>query len=184
MPNPLEQLVSATQARLAVLGQARADGTIDGLTFRGQVQGVLKDAHITSAALARGGFENLDRSTTGFVGARLRSEYSHLAVLVLDTNLDGFDGRAAARLAQYGNGAIRGTESAVRRRDAVAAGHDQERNVTSGGVASCDQCLALAALGWVEAGTIPEIGSRTCAGNDACTIETRSSAAVTADSAA
>jgi hypothetical protein len=179
----LDQLVTVTQQHLAVLGQRRADG-MNTLDWRIAVQTLLRDSHIAAAAIAKGGADNLDRSTLGFIGSRLREQYGFLSGLALDTRPGDFDGRAMQRLAQYGGGAVRGTASAITRRDAVANGHDQERNVVSGSAASCDECLALADLGWVDAGTLPEIGSRTCAGNDNCTIETRSSAGVTADAAA
>ena len=54
----LDTIVAHTQARLAVLGQRRAEG-LDTLTWRLQVQGVLTDAHIGAAALSKGGVENL-----------------------------------------------------------------------------------------------------------------------------
>jgi hypothetical protein len=167
--SPIDLLVLATQEHLAVIGQRRAGGAIDTLAFRIQVQQVLKDSHLTAAALARGGFDNLDRSTLGFVGSRLREQYSFLSGLALDTRPGDFDGRAMARLAQYGNGAVRGTASAVRRRDAGTEA--QEQNVLGGGAASCDECIALSDQGPVPIGTLPEIGSRTCCGNCNCSIE-------------
>lgn len=169
MPTPLDLLVTATQSRLAVLGQRRAEGMTTA-EWRLAVQGALKDSHIAAAALARGGWENLDKSTLGFVGSRLRSEYAHLSGLALDTRPGDFDGRALARLAQYGGGAVRGTESAVRRRDAGAEA--EERNVL-GSSNSCEECPGLSDLGWQPIGTLPEIGSRECRGNCSCTIEVR-----------
>jgi hypothetical protein len=169
MPTPLDALVTLTQEHLAVLGQRRAEGmaTAD---WRLAVQGVLKDSHITAAALARGGFDNLDRSTLGFVGSRLREQYGFLSGLALDTRPGDFDGRALARLAQYGNGAVRGTASAIQRRD--AGPEAEERNVL-GGSQNCDECPGLSEQGWVPIGTLPEVGTRTCLGNCNCTIETR-----------
>lgn len=172
----LSQLVTATQARLAALGQRRAEG-MNTLDWRIAVQGVLKDSHITAAALAKGGYENLDRSTLGFVGSRLKEQYDFLSGLALDTRPGDFDGRAMARLAQYGGGAVRGTESAVRRRGAGDGA--QERNVLGSGN-PCGECPALSDLGWVPVGELPEIGARECHGNCTCSIEVRASADVEA----
>ena len=168
----LDKIVRATQDRLAVLGQRRAEG-MNTLDWRLGVQAVLKDAHIASAALSRGGFENLTKSDLGFIGSRLRAQYDYLAVLGLDTKPGEFGGQAMARLAQYGNGAVRGTASALTRRENVDG---EELNVLGGGSASCDECASLADQGWVPAGTLPEIGERTCAGNCNCAIETRAAA--------
>jgi hypothetical protein len=180
MAAALDELVAATQDRLAVLGQRRADG-MNTLDWRIAVQSVLKDAHITAAGVAKGGYENLDKSTTGFVGARLREQYGFLSGLALDTAPGDFNGQAMARLSQYGAGAVRGTASAVTRRDAGDGA--QERNVLGGGN-NCDECPSLSELGWVEAGSLPEIGERECHGNCSCEIEVRETADVGAESAA
>lgn len=164
----LSQLVEATQADLAVLGQRRAEG-MNTLAWRLEVQAILKHAHITAGALARGGWDQMDPSTRGFVGARLRAQYDYLSVLGLDTAPGDFGPQAMARLAQYGNGAVRGTHSGVIRRDAPDGA--QEQNVLGAGSRSCDECPALTELGPVPVGTLPEIGSRACHGNCNCTIE-------------
>lgn len=169
MPTPLDLLVTATQEHLAVLGQRRAEGMAT-LEWRIATQQVLKDSHIAAAAIARGGADNLDASTRGFIGSRLKEQYGFLSGLALDTRPGDFDGRAMQRLAQYGNGAVRGTASAITRRD---AGTDaEERNVLGSGN-PCTECPDLSDLGWVPIGTLPEIGQRVCAGNCSCSIEVR-----------
>lgn len=166
----LDALVAATQDRLAVLGQRRAAGTMPTADWRQAVQDVLKQAHLAAAALALGGWDALDRSTVGFVGSRLRGQYDYLAQFALQVpGGDAFGPQALARLAQYGEGAVRGTASAVARRGAAAG--SQERNVSRGSVRACAQCQGLSALGLVPVGTLPEVGTRTCAGNCRCRIE-------------
>jgi hypothetical protein len=172
----LDRVIADTQTQLAVLGQRRAEG-MNTAEWRLAVQGVLKQGHVTAGALAHGGLDQLDPSTRGFIGARLRSQYSYLSGLALDTAPGDFSGADMARLGQYGNAAIRGTFSGVMRRDAEGRGEDEERNVLGGSSASCEECIALADAGWVPLGSTPELGSRTCAGNDNCVIETRSAAA-------
>jgi hypothetical protein len=139
------------------------------LEWRLQVQGVLKNAHIASAGLARGGWDQLDASTRGFVGSRLRAQYSALSVLGLDTAPGDFGAADLARLAQYGNGAVRGTYSGVIRRD--APDDALEQNVLSGAAANCEECQELTDRGPVPVGTLPEIGSRQCYGNCQCEIQ-------------
>lgn len=168
----LDRLTAATQERLAVLGQRRAAGTMFTADWRAAVQAVLKDAHIAAAALARGGFDQLDKSTTGLVGSRLRAQYDYLSQFAVQVPANAFDGRAAARLLQYGNGAVRGTYSAILRRDAEADGDTQERNIL-GSERPCGECPDLSAEGWVPIGTLPEVGTRECLGNCRCEIITR-----------
>jgi hypothetical protein len=167
----LDRVIADTQGQLAVLGQRRAEG-MNTAEWRLAVQGVLKQGHVTAGALAHGGLDQLDPSTRGFIGARLRTQYGHLSGLALDTAPGDFDGAAMARLAQYGSGAVRGTYSGVTRRDAEGRGEDEERNVL-GGANNCEECPALSDQGWVPLGSLPEIGSRVCHGNCACAIETR-----------
>lgn len=168
MPAPLDLLVDATQAELAVLGQRRAAG-MNTLDWRMQVQTTLKHAHITAGALARGGWDGLDKPTTGFIGARLRQQYNYLSGVTFDTAPGEFGAADMARLAQYGNGAVRGTHSGVIRRDAPEDA--EEQNVLGGSSASCAECLELTDRGPVPVGTLPEVGSRECHGNCGCTIE-------------
>ena len=166
----LDKLVAATQERLAVLGQRRAEG-MNTLDWRMAVQGVLKDSHISAAALSRGGFENLSKSDLGAVGARLRAQYDYLSGLALDTRPGDFGGQAMARLAMYG-AAPRGTYQAMNQRGAVAEGLDQCQNVLGGGE-SCDECLAETARGWVPADDMSLPGERTCLSNCQCSLEFR-----------
>lgn len=175
MSTPLDQLVQATQARLAVLGQARADG-MDTLAWRLAVQETLKHSHITAAALAQDGYENLTRSDLGVVGARLKFQYDRLAVLGLDTAPGSFDGAALARLAMYGS-APRGTFYDVSRRHAGDGA--QARNVL--GVADhCAECEGEAARGWVPADAMSLPGERQCLSRCACSLEFRAAVAAEA----
>jgi hypothetical protein len=166
----LDRVIADTQAQLAVLGQRRAEG-MNTAEWRLAVQGVLKQGHVTAGALAHGGLDQLDPSTRGFLGARLRGQYSYLSGLALDTAPGDFSGADMARLGQYA-GALRGTYSGVWRRDAEGRGEDQEKNEL-GGANNCEECPALSDQGWVPLGSLPEIGSRACHGNCSCAIQTR-----------
>jgi hypothetical protein len=166
----LDKIVAATQDRLAVLGQRRAEG-MDTLAWRLQTQAVLKDSHIAAAALARGGFDNLTKADYGVIGSRLRFQYDRLAVLGLDTAPGAFGARDMARLAMYG-AAARGTAADMTHRGAVAEGAAECQNVLGGGE-SCDECLAETARGWVAADDMSLPGERTCLSNCQCTLDYR-----------
>lgn len=169
----LEQIIQTTQAHLAVLGQRRAEGRILTADWRQAVQDELKAAHLAAAALAHGGWDQLDASTRGFVGSRLRGQYDYLSQFAVQVpGGEAFDGQAMARLSQYGDGAIRGTFYEVQRRDAEGRGHDEERNVLGSGN-SCEECPGLTARGWVPINSLPPIGARACHGHCHCAIETR-----------
>ena len=140
----LDRLVAATQDRLAVLGQRRAEG-LNTLDWRLGVQAVLKDSHIAAAALAKGGFDNLDKRDFGVISGRLRSQYDYLSGLALDTRPGEFGAQDMARLAMYG-AAPRGTYADMNRREAIANSAEQVRNVL-GDADHCDECLAETAAG-------------------------------------
>lgn len=169
----LDKIVTHTQERLAVLGQRRAEG-MGTLEWRLAVQGVLKDAHIGAAALSKGGFENLTKSDLGVLGARLRFQYDHLAVLGLDTAPGDFGARDMSRLAMYGS-AARGTYADLNRRQAAARGEGECQNVLGGGE-SCEECQAETARGWVPAEDMSLPGERTCLSNCQCSLEFRAAA--------
>lgn len=166
----IEKVIDDTKLRLAVLGQRRAEGTMPTLDWRIAVQNELKRAHIAAALVAHGGVNNLDPSTRGFVGSRLRTQYDFLSRLALDTGPGNFDGRAMTRLAMYAS-AAHNTYEAIRRRDAQTRGQAFERNLIDPAAAHCGECVDLTGRGWVPVGTLPEPGSRTCLTNCRCSLE-------------
>lgn len=174
-----EALVAAVLARLAVLAQRYAEDDLSTAGWEAAVRTQLLNAHLTAAALAQGGWANLDADTLGLVADRVGTQFEYLANFAAAVPAEDFGAGALARLAQYGNAAVRGTFSAVVR---AAAGADaEERNILGGGSQSCEECPALEQDGWVPIGTLPEIGERACFGNCNCTIETRNAAEAAAD---
>lgn len=169
----LDKIVAATQDRLAVLGQRRAEG-MNTLDWRVATQQVLKDAHLGAAALSRGGFDKLSKSDLGAVGARLRFQYDRLSVLALDTAPGAFGAQAMARLAMYGS-APRGTFYDVTRRTAQADGEQETRNAL-GAADHCAECEAETARGWVPADEMSLPGERQCLSRCACDLEFRPAA--------
>ncbi len=178
-----EALVAAALAALVVLAHRRALGAVTQAEWTLAVKRLLSDAHLTAAALARGGFAAIDHDTALLVGERLAEQFQYLDAFAAHVAGAGrvaasvtgqdFGAAATARLMQYGGAAVRGTFSAVLRQDAGKRGETEERNVLGDGSNTCEECAALESDGWVDIGTLPEIGSRTCLGNCNCTIETR-----------
>ncbi len=168
-----ECLVAATLAALTVLAHRFSTTDMNRATWEQGVRETLVHAHLTAAALAKGGWAAIDRDTATLVGERLGTQFAYLERFA--ATVPGGDALTAgqlARLAQYGNAAVRGTFSAVLRQAAFDRGDTQERNI-EGSSEPCGECPELSALGWVEIGTLPEIGDRQCAGNCRCEIEVR-----------
>ncbi len=168
-----ECLVAMTLTALAVLAHRFSTTDMNRATWEQRIRETLLYAHLTAAALAKGGWATMDRDTATLVGERLGTQFAYLERFV--ATVPGGDALTAgqlARLAQYGNAAVRGTFSAVLRQTAFDRGDTQERNI-EGSADPCGECPELSALGWVEIGSLPEIGDRQCAGNCRCTIETR-----------
>ncbi len=167
-----EALVAAALAALVVLAHRRASGELTQAAWTLAVKHILLNAHLTAAALARGGFAAIDHDTALLVGERLAVQFGYLDAFAASVQGGEFGPAAVARLMQYGSAAIRGTFSAVVRQDAGKRGLTQERNIL-GSSDSCRECPALSAQGWVALGSLPEVGSRECYGNCACTIQVR-----------
>lgn len=169
----LAALIAKGQARLAVHAQRLAAGEIDLLRFREAVGADLRAAHTAAGLLAHGGRQALEPSTRGYLGSVMRGQNSYLSGFALDWAQGRMTpAQMAARLAMYPE-AIHSTYEAVRRRDAPARGHAEERNILGGAAAHCDGCLSATAAGWVPLGTLTPPGGRTCVSRCRCTLQTR-----------
>ena len=128
-----EALVAATLAALAVWAHRFSTTDMNRATWEQGVRETLCNAHLTAAALAKGGWATIDRDTATVVGERLGTQFAYLERFA--ATVPGGDALTAgqlARLAQYGNAAVRGTFSAVLRQ----AAFDRGRSAISRAVAT------------------------------------------------
>lgn len=138
----------------------------------------VKVVHLAAGMAAGGGRNALSQSDWGFLGRLVRDQYAFLRGFAeqVASGEAGSDTQVERRARMYATSA-RLTFEAARDRAAARAGFDQERNVLGGAEHHCRECPSLAAQGWVEAGALPPIGSRSCGLGCRCVIERRRSVA-------
>lgn len=136
----------------------------------------IKDVHLTSAAVARGGFEQLTPADLGRVGQIVRGEYAYLDGFARDlvTGRQPFDGNFPRRAAMYVDAGSK-TFSAEMHAIATEGGFDEERSYTSD-ADHCPGCIRERDREWVARGALVPIGERDCRASCRCHIVFRRSA--------
>lgn len=138
-----------------------------------EMRTALKNAHIYSAAAARGGFAQMGNAEYGQVGQRLRQQYRYLDRFAREIE-EGLplDGRFMSRTelyAQSGRATFHEHDAEVQ----ADAGMEFERSIISSGADNCQGCVDEAERGWVEIGSLRPIGTRDCLSRCLCTMEYR-----------
>jgi hypothetical protein len=169
----LDAFLDRTEKDILAVTEALRAGRISLSDWQLAMEKAVKGVHVASAALAKGGWAQVTQADLGRAGQKIRAQYGYLRNFAADIasgkqRLDGTLARRAALYVQAG----RNTYHAVEQREMRARGMVEERNLLSPGD-SCPGCLAADALGWVELGTLPEIGTRDCTMNCRCRIAYR-----------
>jgi hypothetical protein len=137
--------------------------------WRAAMRDLIKDAHLYQAALARGGWAQLNLNELGRIGAVVRYHYGRLERFARQiANELPLDGAYYNRVQWYVNMA-RPSYYTVRAGVERGLGHEFEQNIL-GASEHCGGCLDATALGKVPIGTLPPIGTRTCKGGCQCRI--------------
>ncbi len=164
----------ATGARSLALQYRAGAITLD--QWRLSMRAVVKNTHLYSAALAKGGWARLTPADYGRVGQAVRFHYAHLDRFRADLEAGlPLDGRYLRRAESYAHGG-RSLYEAIHRLDLSAAGAVEERNILDQRIADerhCVECPTLSELGWVPIGTLPVPGKRECRSWCYCRIEYR-----------
>lgn len=169
--NWIATTVDNARLRVRSLTQDYVDGKINHAEWNLAMQNEIKIGSRAMAQLANGG--NLSPSMLGSLGAAVREQNKYLMAFASDVEngLVGLGPGLIARAEMYAEGLWARYQNFVRLRE-KGAGMASERLVL--GVANhCDDCPADAALGWVEIGTLANIGSRTCLSRCRCHFEYR-----------
>lgn len=133
-----------------------------------QTAGHLKQLHVWTYLLGKGGQANLDQSDYGKLGLRLSYEYGYLRGFSEKIREDGMsEAQFLARLELYINKA-NGT-----RQIAVQASHKQEGYIWERrylrAVENCKSCISYSAMGWQPLGSLPPPTERCeCQANCKC----------------
>jgi hypothetical protein len=173
----LDKAIDSSAKSMKALAQQLRDGNISLADWQVAMAREIKSTHLASAALAKGGWAQLNQSDYGRVGQIVRQEYAYLSKLAADiaAGKQPLDGRFLRRAESYIQ-AGRATYHAIEQREMKVRGFDEERNLRHARD-SCPGCVDATARGWVTIGTLPPVGSRDCRRNCRCTIEYRKAAA-------
>lgn len=169
----MDGALGSAQKRVRALADQLRDGGSSLQDWQIQTAQSLKEIHLYSAALAKGGWDQMSPADFGRVGNVLRDQYGYLrnlAVAIAGGLL--LDGRFGQRMTMYVQ-AGRATYHRTERAEMALRGFNEERNLRSA-ADSCAGCLAASASGWVPIGTLTPVGSRDCMSNCRCALEYRS----------
>jgi hypothetical protein len=169
----LDAVIDVQAQQLRTLTERMLNGQIALSEWQRQAMQAIKMAHLDGLALARGGWQQLDQADFGWVGQRIRQQYSYLANFAqqLADGTQPAGSGAVARAAMYAE-AGRSTHREAQRRLAKDRGMEQERNFLHS-ADHCPGCLSETARGWVELGTLVPVGSRSCLSRCRCTLSYR-----------
>lgn len=131
----------------------------------------IKQMHIASACLGRGGYEQMTPADWGRVGQRIRRQYAYLENFArqVESGAQPMDGSLVNRARLY-TFATRGTYDGQRRANYATMGYRFEKRVLHK-AEHCQSCKDIAALGWQPIGTLPNIGDADCLSNCQCTFK-------------
>jgi len=169
----LDQVIDGSRAHVEQVSLQLVRGKITTAEWREIMAREMKSMHIASTIIARGGQDRMGAVEYGRVGGRLHSQYAYLDRFVqqIENGVQSLDQRLVSRALQYSN-ATRGTYESQRRANMREDGYTLERRVLHG-LEHCDECAALARLGWQPIGSLPGIGDADCRANCRCTFEYR-----------
>ena len=170
----VDQVADAASDIMADVTERLRRGELRLAEWQVEMMRTVKQAHVAAGVAAQGGRLQMTPSAFGFLGSEIKEQYRYLRDFAnaIEAGTVSLDNRlVVARAAMYGQH-TRVTYEAIRARDAQNRGYVMERNVLHA-QESCAQCVSLARLSWVDVGSLPPIGSRTCLSRCRCTISRR-----------
>lgn len=169
----LDQALRTEQNSARALALSYANRRITLQNLHASLREMVRNVHLYSAFIAKGGQAQMTPRDYGIVGQEVRVQYGFLDGLMDDlaTGKQKLDGSFTNRVGQYA-GQGRKTHHRIEREVMFAAGMTEERNILHP-ADHCGECKFLRDLGWVPIGTLPPIGTRECRANCRCTVAYR-----------
>lgn len=170
----LDATFKNTNARVELLSVQLRDGELSLDSWWAEMRATVKDVHLYSTAVARGGWDRVTQADYGRVGRLVRDQYAYLDRFVADIEAGlPLDGRFLRRVELYVQSGRRTYYDALSR-ELDERGYDEERSVLHP-ADHCAECVSEAVLGWQPLGQMIPIGERTCLSNCRCHAEFRNS---------
>ena len=166
-------VLGAYTADMSDLSERLRDGTISLEDWEAEMIALVMMIHLTSTALAVGGWEQMTSADTlaAQEAGQSQVEYLILFAIAIAAGTVVLDGRFLARVRLYGQ-AGRGTYWSTVGRVMGASGYTQEQRVLHP-ADHCRDCVEYADRGWQAIGTLPTIGDSQCRSNCRCSFEYR-----------
>lgn len=169
----LDRALLAADREISAVSSRLVAGTVTISEWQTAVAAATRDAHLYSAALAKGGWAQMTQSDYGRVGAMLRERNKFLVRFAQEIEAGGLSLpqiRARAEMYTESGRTIYHLTERIEMRDHYDM--TEERSVL-GPADHCAGCLAEREKGWVAIGSIQPIGTRTCLSRCKCHIEYR-----------
>lgn len=174
----LDRALHEESATAEAMARAVRAGTTPLDLWQVDQQELIKRTQLYSAALARGGWQQLTAADLDLIGSRVRFHFDRLDRFVAQIQRSEVDVRTqgfVARAASYAQGG-RTTYETLHLDEVRETGAVEERNILDPSLSDeqhCDECPELTALGWVPLGQLPRPGGRQCLGRCHCFVEYR-----------
>ncbi len=169
----LDTVLRNDERRARTLADDLRAGRISRDAWHREMRGLVAEAHLYSAAAARGGWHAMTPAAYGQVGSAVRAQYRYLQQFVNDLEsglpLDGRFSQRASLYLQAARNTFYRADRAVQR----ANGMTEESNALEREAQHCagaNSCPAETAKGWVPLGALLLPGSRTCLVSCRCRI--------------
>jgi hypothetical protein len=157
----LDAALRSASQRISQLSDSLRNNAISLTDWEFEMRQAIKEVHLYSRALGRGGWDQMTAADFGAVGAAVKKQYAYLNRFAAEISQGyNFDGRFRRRSEMYAE-AGRHTYYSALDEEMMAAGMTQERNVLSS-AEHCDECVDETDRGWVLIGQLVPIGERTC----------------------
>lgn len=157
LQNLVGEYIDVRKKQARALTEQLFNGNLSVGAWESAIARELKEAHILSYSIGKGGMKQLNSRDFGLLGQRLKKEYAYLRQFSQDI-LNGKMSQAEilARLDLYQN-SLYPTYSQGQTEGHIESGYRWERRLLSP-AEHCDPCVAYANRGWSPIGTLPAIG--------------------------
>ena len=172
--NELDKVLDRITENSLLLTDQFRQGLIDGRTWQIQIMQNIKQVHLVSGAMEKGGWAQLSQSDFGRIGFLIKREYSWFNNLIkqLESGEQKLNGTLNNRVRLYMQ-AGRSTFHVLEREDEAIRGKTEERRILHARD-HCPDCIKYAFMGWQPLGTLPVPGEKSvCRANCRCTMEFR-----------
>lgn len=174
MERAVAEIMTNTKEELQSVFREYARGRIDIDHVRAQSQTILRTQTLASAIIGVGGVGNLTENVLSAVQRQLSVQFEKLDGFLNELSTRVMTQRDLARVNLYANSSHTMAQIARRQfsmdqygqQSGNSSGELEEKRVL-GGAEHCEDCIALASLGWSPLGSLPAIGTDTVCG-DSC----------------